>query len=64
MNLLSMILANYRRNRRLRALERAHKVISDAGLFVFNVETVGDTRYVIDSDGTRYRIGREKKARK
>jgi recombinational DNA repair protein (RecF pathway) len=64
MNLFSTLLANWRRNRRLRKLQAAHKVITDAGLFVCNIETVAGAMYMIDSEGQRYRIGREKKGRK
>jgi hypothetical protein len=58
-SIITTALKAWRTKRRERALTAAHKVITDAGLFVCCIKTVAGTNYLVDGSGKHYnRAGR------
>jgi len=58
MNLIKEFWLNWRVGRRLKKVAKAFELIKQEGFQVCNVQTRGNTHYLVDADGTWHRIGK------
>lgn len=60
LRLVYVVIENIREKREVRRLEAAQKLLKKYGLSSVKLEHIAGTDYIVNPDGTRYRIGREK----
>jgi len=58
MNLITKLIANYRAKRQQRKFKAAHKVITETGLSVVNIQNRAGTNYIVSPDGEFFKIGK------